>query len=127
MGISKTKHINRVLLLFKSKPKSCVANKITLHLSLQFKSNNPVLCKRKRGAKIKGKKPTNICAISLQTMMTQRAKSIKIKQGVEPCSRQEAKTILIIIIFSCIFCAPMRNSIIVSFVDCCVPLRRGFV
>ena len=75
MAIRKTK-LNRGLLLFKSKPKSCVANQTTLRLSLQFKTN-PVLCKRKRGAKIKGKKSTNIYVISLQIMMTERAKSIK--------------------------------------------------
>ena len=75
IAIRKTK-LNRGL-LFKSKPKLCVANKMTLRLSLYFKTSNPVLCKRKRGAKMKGKKPTNICIISLQIMMTQRAKSIK--------------------------------------------------
>ena len=69
MAITKTK-LNRGLLLFKSKPKSCVTNKITLRLFLQFKTNNPILCKRIRGAKIKGKKSTNICVISLQIMMT---------------------------------------------------------
>ena len=37
----------------KLKPNSCVANKTTLRLSLKFKTNDPVLSKRKRGAKIK--------------------------------------------------------------------------
>ena len=54
MAIRKT-NLDQGLLLFKSKPKSCVANEITLRLSLQFKTNNPVLCNRKGGAKIKGK------------------------------------------------------------------------
>ena len=65
MAIRKRK-LNQGLLLFRSKSKSCVANKIMLRLSLQFKTNNPVLSKRKRGAKIKGKKPTNISIIALQ-------------------------------------------------------------
>ena len=51
MKIRKTK-LNRGLLL-KLKPKSCVANKTTLRLSLKFKTDDPVLSKRKRGAKIK--------------------------------------------------------------------------
>ena len=38
MAIRKTK-LNQELLLLKSKPKLCVANKITLCLSLQFKTN----------------------------------------------------------------------------------------
>ena len=94
MAIRKTK-LNRGLLFFSLIQNENNVSQITWRCVSLFNSKLILrFCANVKGAKKKRKKPTNICIIALQLIMTQRAKSIK-KQTtrVELCSRQDAKTI----------------------------------